>query len=119
MGQIGGAFQNLGSSLSGGLQNLQNIGEANWGDLSGGEKLTRLGMGAAKGLGQGYQNMQQQNAQMRQGGGGGMPSVPIPQTPAIQFASTNFTPGQNPNQGPPMPGARTRNPYFYGYGEGG
>lgn len=94
MGQVTSAFSN------------PNTFAADPSGFSGSEWGARFLGAGAKGLGQGLQNYQQQNAQMRQGGGG-MPSAPIPQTPAIQFASTNFTPGQ-----------KTRNPYFYGYGEG-
>src|SRR5207237_6203747 len=110
MSNLGSGINNLGSNLG----NLGNIGEANWGDLSGGEKFARLLGGGAKGLGQGYQNMQQQNSAMRQGGGGGT-QIPMPQQPTVDF-SQMISPGP---QGPGIsqPGAKKPNPYFYGYGQ--
>lgn len=97
------------------MSNMGNIGEANWQDLDTSEKFARLGMGGAKGFGQGLQNYQQQNAMMRQGGGG----APIPQTPAappVQIQPQNFTPGSF-GPGSTAPSRSARNPFFYGYGD--
>jgi len=107
MGQVGSAFGN------------QNTFDSDPQGLSGSEWTARLLGGAGKGLMQGYSNMQQQNSQMRPVSGG-MSSVAPAQPTNIQFSSQNFTPGANgPGTGQPgsMP-AKSKNPYFYGYGEG-
>lgn len=105
MGQVGSAFGN------------SNTFAPDPSDLSGSEMGARfLGKGA-QGLMQGFSNMQQQNAQMRQGGGGGGAASVAPVQPSnIQFGSTNFTPGAG--TGAPGSVPKSKNPYFYGYGEG-
>lgn len=94
--------------------------------FSGSEWAARFIDGAGKGLGQGMQNYQQQNAMMRQGGGG-MPSTQTLPGSNLQFGTTNFTPGMQ--QGPPGNNGSAwpsdtqtnakwgKNPFFYGYGQ--
>jgi hypothetical protein len=74
--------------------------------FSGAEWATRLGGGALKGLGQGVNNYQQQNAAMRQGSGGGM--APMPQAQMVD--PSYFAPMQQPQKRGP------NNLNFYGGG---
>ncbi|MBV9179875.1 MAG: hypothetical protein JO356_01070 [Acidobacteria bacterium] len=99
MGQVGAAFKN------------PNTFDADPSGFSGSEWGARFLGGAGKGLLNGFSNMQQQNSQMRQGGGGAMPQVAAAVPSNIQFSAQNFTPGGSG----PRP---TKNPFFYGYGEG-
>lgn len=71
---MGQTMSNLGN------KDVMDPNQAKWGDLSGGEQAARVGGGAAKGLLSGVQGYQNQNAQMRQGGGGATP-LPSPQAP--------------------------------------
>lgn len=109
LGSMGSAMGNFGTKMG-------DIAEANPADLSGGEKMARLGMGAAKGLGQGMQNYQQQNSAMRQqpGFNPSMPAAPDPQAP--QFGTGNLPGGGSPidrvGQLPQAP--MRRNNAFYG-----
>ncbi len=71
---MGSTMANLGN------KDVMDPNQAKWGDLSGGEQAARVGGGAAKGLLGGLNNYNQQNAQMRQGGGGVVP-LPAQQAP--------------------------------------
>src|SRR5436190_30986 len=103
LGGIGSAMGNFGTKMG-------DIAEANPADLSGGEKFARLGMGAAKGLGQGMQNYQQQNSMMRQGGAPiATPVEAYPQAP--QFGTGNLPGGGAPGMMPPR---RTNNAFYGG-----
>ena len=102
MGQVGGMMDDVGSN--------------SWGDLSGGEKGLKLGLGAGKGLLSGLANQQQQQRPM----GGPPAQIPMAMQPQVSL----------PTEGVQMPGApmgpgtgqqsslRARNPMFYGYGQG-
>ena len=68
--------------------------------FNGSEWAARFGGAAAKGLGQGMQNMQQQNAMRRQGGGG-MAQVPPSPQPPVDLSATIM---QNPQGGGPGTG---------------
>ena len=61
--------------------NVANPQQAQWGDLDPSEKAARLIAGGTTGLAKGFQNYQNQNAAMRQGGGG-MGFAPV-QTPTV------------------------------------
>jgi len=89
MGQLGSAFGN------------KNTFAPDPQGFNGSEWAARLMGDAGKGLAQGYSNMQNQNAMMRQGGG----------------------PTGTPNYNGPLvqqqiydPTKREQNPFFYGYG---
>lgn len=97
--------------------NVMDPNQAQWGDLDTGEKSSRMVGGAAKGLGQGMQNYQQQNSAMR-GRGGGMPGPSAPGDPqAPQFSTGNLPGGGSPidrvGQLPQAP-MRRNNAMFYG-----
>lgn len=100
MGQMAG---NLGN------KDVMDPGQADWGDLSGGERGARVFGGAAKGLLNGYSQMQQQNAMMRQGGG----VAPIAPVSQPQVSPEMFAPQapQNPMNRKP------NNLAFYGGGQ--
>jgi hypothetical protein len=70
MGQMA---SNLGNS------NVTNPQQAQWGDLDQSEKGARLLAGTTGGLAKGFQNYQNQNQAMRQGGGGAMIQAPAAQ----------------------------------------
>lgn len=89
MGQMAG---NLGNS------NVMDPQQAEWGDLSGGEKGSRLAGGAAKGLLQGWGNYTKQNAALRQGNGGA-PIMPAQPDQAPMFSAQNL-PGGRPTRDP-------------------
>lgn len=94
--------------------NVMDPSQAPWGDLDAGEKSSRVIGGAAKGLGQGMQNYQQQNSAMRNPGGGQMPAAAAPDPQAPQFGTGNLPGGGAPGMGNPMMGAVKRNQMFYG-----
>jgi hypothetical protein len=73
-------------------QAFSGMGSSNPDDMGTGTKLLE---GGTKGLATGFQNMQQQNAQMRQGGGGMMPQTQG--APTVDPAY--FAPQRKPIQG--------------------
>lgn len=83
-----------------GNKDVMDPNQAKWGDLSGGEQAARVGGGAAKGLLGGVQGYENQNAQMRPSGGGGMAPAPqatpvspdyfAPQAPVRKPINNNF-----------------------------
>jgi hypothetical protein len=98
----------MGSTMSN-MQNPNITGpqqnRAQWGDLDTSEKGARVLSGAGQGLAQGFQNYQNQNAAMRQGGGGGaMPQ--FAQAPIVD--PSYFAPMQQPQKRGP------NNLAFYG-----
>jgi hypothetical protein len=60
-GSVGGFAKDMGN------KNVTDPSQAQWGDLSGGEKGARLTSGVIQGLSSGLQNRQMQGAQMRPG----------------------------------------------------
>ena len=96
MGQIGPAVQNPKTFAP----QPSGFSGAEWG--------TRMAGMGLKGLGQGLQNYEGQNAQMRQGGATGMMQ---PAQGAAPVDPSYFQP-QNGQQ-------RTRNPFYGGYGPSG
>ena len=115
MGQLGQAFQN------------PNTFAADPSGFNGSEWAARFMGGAAKGLGQGMQQMTQQNAALRQGGGGGMMPTQATQ-PSVDLgaavgnwggggkggggALTTAADGANPYA------KRAQNPFYGGYNPG-
>jgi hypothetical protein len=95
-----------------GNQNVIDPNQAKFGDLDSSEKTARIGGAAAKGLGQGMQNYQQQNSMMRNrggGAGGGGAMSPDPQAP--QFSTGNLPGGGTDAWGGAL---GQRNSKFYG-----
>lgn len=84
-----------------GNPNITNPQQAQWGDLDPSEKGARIAAGGIGGLAKGFQGYQQQNAQMRQGGGG----VQIPMGGQQPVDPSYFQPQK-----------RANNPFYGGYG---
>jgi hypothetical protein len=103
---MGQAMGNLKNSMPGGTD-VADPGQS-WGNMDASQRGVSVLGGAAKGLGQGMQNYQQQNSAMRQRGGGqGL----MPMAPSDSGAPT-FSTENLPGGGAPRP----RNPLFYGMG---
>lgn len=81
--------------------------------FSGSEWAARFLGAGAKGLGQGFQNMQQQNSQLRQGGGGMAPVPTSPQPPVDLSATIMPSPG-GPGTGQFGSKKQQGNPFYGG-----
>ena len=80
--------------------NVTDPSQAKWGDLDNSEKGARVMAGGIKGLSQGLQNYQGQNAAMGRGGG----AVPLP-SPQAPVSPDYFMPQQQQvKKNPFLPG---------------